>query len=80
MENTPTETVVDSSSLADTSPFTLGPGQKDIKLVDINVTDDNVALNLIVSFLNLAQKRGAFGMDESAKIWECVQRFIQKSV
>ena len=48
----------------------------DIRLTDVNVTDENVALNVMVSFLNLAQKRGTFSIDESAKIWECVQKFI----
>jgi hypothetical protein len=52
--------------------------QKEKKLVDIQVTNENIALNLMVSFLSLANKRGAFGIDESAKIWECVQLF-QKS-
>ena len=51
------------------------PVQKEIKLVDVPVTDENVALNLMVSFLSLAQKRGSFGLDESAKIWECVRKF-----
>jgi len=46
-----------------------------IKLVDVEITDENVALNVIVSFLSLAQKRGAFTFDESAKIWECIQKF-----
>lgn len=45
------------------------------RLVDIAVTNQNEALQLIVTFLNLAQKRGAFTMDESAKIWECVKFF-----
>ena len=48
---------------------------KEVKLVDVTVSDENVALNLMVSFLSLAQKRGAFGLDESAKIWECVKKF-----
>jgi len=47
------------------------------RLVDITVVDDNVALNLMVAFLNMAQRRGAYSMDESAKIWECVRRFIR---
>ena len=47
-------------------------------LTDIPVTNDNVALNLMVAFLDAAQKRGAFSINESAKIWECIQRFIQK--
>ena len=51
------------------------PVQKEVKLVDVPVIDENVALNLMVSFLTLAQKRGIFGLDESAKIWECVQKF-----
>jgi hypothetical protein len=60
--------------LSETAPSSV-PVQKEIKLVDVPVTDENVALNLMVSFLSLAQKRGSFGLDESAKIWECVRRF-----
>jgi hypothetical protein len=49
--------------------------QKEVKLVDIQVNDENTALNVMVSFLTLAHKRGAFGIDESAKIWECIRIF-----
>jgi len=49
--------------------------QKEVKLVDVQVTDENIALNVMVSFLSLAHKRGAFGIDESAKIWECIRMF-----
>ena len=49
------------------------------KLVDIEVKDEVMALNLIVSFLNLAQRRGAFSLDESSKLWECIKMF-QKPV
>ena len=49
--------------------------QNDTKLVDIHVKDENTALNLIVNFLSLAQKRGVFTFDESAKIWECINMF-----
>ncbi len=45
------------------------------RLVDIPITDDNTALNVMVSFLSLAQKRGAFSIDESAKIYECIKMF-----
>lgn len=48
---------------------------KEVRLVDVPVTDEIVALNLIVSFLNTAQRRGVFSIDESAKIWECVKKF-----
>ena len=45
------------------------------KLVNVEITNENVAFNLLISFLTLAQKRGAFGFDESAKIWECIKKF-----
>lgn len=52
------------------------PGQKnEIKLVDIQIKDENTALNVMVNFLGLAQKRGVFSFDESAKIWECIKVF-----
>jgi hypothetical protein len=54
--------------------------QKEVKLVDVNISDENTALNVIVSFLNLAQRRGAFSMDESSKIWECIKMFQKSQV
>ena len=52
--------------------------KKEIKLTEVQVTSEVVALNLLVSFLNVAQRRGAFSMDESAKIYECVMKFQKK--
>ena len=49
-----------------------------LKLVDVEITDETVALNVIVSFLHLAQKKGAFSFEESAKIWECIKQFQPK--
>ncbi len=49
--------------------------KKSVRLVDVPIVGQNDALQLIVTFLNLAQKRGAFTLDESAKIWECVKHF-----
>ena len=77
MDTEQKQTTETTDATAETSPVELGQTQKEVRLVDIEIVDDNVALNLMVSFLNLAQRRGAYGMDESAKIWECVQRFIQ---
>lgn len=51
---------------------------KEVKLVDVPIDTPNTALNVIVSFLNLAQKRGAFSIDEAAKIWDCVKMFQQQ--
>jgi len=47
--------------------------------VDVPINDENTALNVMVSFISLAQKRGAFSIDESAKLWECIKMF-QKPV
>ena len=55
------------------------PSPLEVRLVDISVTDENTALNVMVSFLSLAQKRGTFTINESAKIWECIKIF-QKPV
>ena len=66
---------MDSVSSSTSTPTT----DKETKLVDVEVTDENVALNVIVSFLNTAQKRGAFSIDEAAKIWECVKKFQKKA-
>jgi hypothetical protein len=49
--------------------------QKQVKLTDIVVEDENVALNVLVNFISLAQKRGVYTIDESAKIWECIKIF-----
>jgi len=49
--------------------------QTDIKLTEVPINNENVALNVMVSFLVLAQKRGTFTFDESAKIWECIKKF-----
>ena len=54
---------------------TISEKSPEFRLVDVKVADQNVALNLIISFLSVAQKRGVFGLDESAKIWECIKMF-----
>jgi hypothetical protein len=58
---------------------TVSPPQNEVRLVDIPIIDENSALNVMVSFLGLAQKRGAFGIDESAKIWECIKIFQKQT-
>jgi hypothetical protein len=45
------------------------------RIMAIPITDENSALNVMVSFLNIAQRRGAFSIDEASKIWECIKKF-----
>jgi len=52
--------------------------KKQVRLADIPITDENAALNVVISFLHLAQRRGAFQFDESAKILECVRFFSER--
>jgi hypothetical protein len=49
--------------------------EQKVRLVDMEVTDITTALSLMISFLNLAQRRGIYSLDESSKIWECIKRF-----
>ena len=51
--------------------------KKQTRLVDVPVNNTQDALQLLVTFINLAQKRGAFTLDESAKLWECIKMFQQ---
>ena len=55
-----------------------GEEKKELRLVDVEITNENMALNVIVSFVSLANKRGAFSIEESSKIWECVKMFQKK--
>ena len=51
--------------------------KKQTRLVDVPVNNTQDALQLLVTFINLAQKRGSFTLDESAKLWECIKMFQQ---
>jgi hypothetical protein len=64
-----------STSSSASSSASASTPEATVRLVDVEVTSEIVALNLLVSFLNLAQRRGVFSIDESAKIWECVKKF-----
>ena len=49
--------------------------QQPVNLLTIDIDNENTALNVLVGFLGLAQKRGAFALNEAAKIHECVMAF-----
>ena len=61
---------------ASTTDLPTPSGEKTrLRLVDVPLKDQQDALQLLVTFLNLAQKRGSFTLDESAKLWECIKMF-----
>ena len=51
--------------------------QQQIALSKIEIKDENIALNVMVAMLNMAQRRGVFSLEESSKCWECVQKFVR---
>lgn len=46
-----------------------------VKLSQTVIVDQPIAFNVLVGFIGVAQKRGAFALDESAKIYECIKMF-----
>jgi hypothetical protein len=63
----------EQSSVTAESPVTK-EGQE-INLLNLPVKNQNDALNVMFGFLGLAQKRGCFAINESAKIFDCVKMF-----
>ena len=51
------------------------PSTPQTKLVDVDLSSQNVALNVIIGFITLGQQRGVYSIQESAKIWECIKVF-----
>ena len=51
------------------------PDVPQVNLLTVPVENEQVALNVIIGFLGVAQRRGVFALNESAKIYECVQAF-----
>jgi len=46
-----------------------------VNLLEVPINTEHDALNVIVGFLGMAQRRGCFAINESAKIYECVKMF-----
>ena len=66
----------DNSSPAENAP----PENNDesankMNLLEVPINNENDALNVIIGFLSVAQRRGAFAINESSKIFECVKKF-----
>ena len=61
------------------SPNQAGQQQKQVKLSDLTINSENDALNYMVGFLELAQRRGVYTLEEAAKINECVAKFRKEA-
>lgn len=69
--NVTDEQVAENNSEAKIDPHTA--------LMQMPVNDQNSALNCLVGFVGVAQRRGAFALDEAAKAFHCVQMFVPAS-
>ena len=58
------------SSTTNTSPSE----EQKILLKDIAINDKSMAVNVMIAMLDAAQRRGAFNLEESSKIWECIHK------
>ena len=72
-----TEAVPSGPPPADVVNAAQAPETPRTRLIDVNVVDENVALNVMVGFLNMAQRRGSFNFEESSKIAECIRLFTR---
>ena len=67
------ETTTESST--EQSVEQQAPAQRQVSILQIPVNTENDALNMLVAFLQIAQKRGAFTLEEAGKIMESVNKF-----
>ena len=58
-----------------TQPMGPPQQQQQMNLATAVVDNENSALNILVGFLGVAQRRGVFTLDEAAKIFECIKLF-----
>ena len=71
--------MTDIQTQADTTPQEKKEEkEKQIDLLTITIKDENTALNVLVGFLGIAQRRGVFALNESAKIYEAIKMFSPK--
>jgi len=63
------------SDIEDQSKMNEKPLPPPVDLLSIDIKDENTALNVLVGYLGLAQRRGAFAINESSKIYEAIKIF-----
>lgn len=71
------EQVVQQEETRETKPPTLADQVR--ALLSANIENQNMALNVLIGFIGVAQRRGVFAIDESAKIFECIKSFRGES-
>lgn len=75
MSDTEKDPITLTPATEEETPAPAQPETREVPIVDIPVNSHNTALNILVALVGVAQKRGAFNIQESAKLWECIQAF-----
>ena len=65
------ESIVETKNTTQVKPVE----ENQVKLIDVEVKDENTALNVLVAFVQHAHSKGVYTIQESAKIWECINKF-----
>lgn len=47
----------------------------EVAITKVPVTDQNISLQLLIAFVQLAHRRSAYNIEETAKIHECIEMF-----
>ena len=66
---------VEETTTPEEKPVQQKQQQQQVSLLSVQVNTENDALNVLVAFLQVAQKRGAFSLEEAGKIMESVNKF-----
>tara|TARA_B100001027_G_scaffold187335_1_gene140079 strand:+ start:4125 stop:4553 length:429 start_codon:yes stop_codon:yes gene_type:complete len=53
--------------------------QQKVRISDVKINNPNDALNGLAGFVHLAQQRGVYSFEESAKIYECIKMLEDRS-
>ena len=53
-------------------------GVKEIPITQVVIDNDVIGLNLLIAFGQIAHKRGAYNIEETAKLHEAIQYFAKK--
>jgi len=71
IEETMTTDDITSRNVVEESP-------KEIPITDVVIDNDVTGLNLLIAFGQIAHKRGAFNIEETAKLHDAIQYFAKK--
>ena len=71
---TPTTTPVTN----ETQTTTPNENVKEIAITDVVIDNENMALNILIAFTQIAHRRNAYNIDETAKLAEAINFFKPK--